>query len=78
MLVSQQIVDCGFSFQYLKTGTKQEERALCDELFEEGVYTIPGTAMFSTEPGWFRVTFSIRRHKLDLGMYPAGTVAPAS
>ena len=42
--------------------------ALCEEMFSAGVYIVPSTALLGKEPGWFRITFTMKRPLLDEGM----------
>ena len=55
-------------FQYLSSLSSESEMALCEEMFSAGVYIVPSTALLGEEPGWFRITFTMKRPLLDEGM----------
>ena len=42
--------------------------ALCEAMFSAGVYIVPSTALFGEEPGWFRITFTMKPPLLDEGL----------
>lgn len=45
-----------------------EEKAVFQKLLDGGVYIAPGTAYHNPTAGWYRVTFSVARGNLDIGL----------
>ena len=56
-----------FVFQYLKSRTHEAEFSLFKKLFDDGVYIIPGQALFCKEPGWFRLIFTLQPEYVAVG-----------
>ncbi|ORY74075.1 pyridoxal phosphate-dependent transferase [Leucosporidium creatinivorum] len=52
----------------LKDQQLKKEVELLEELVEEGVFLGPGFSYFCAEAGFFRLTFSIRREDLEVGL----------
>lgn len=46
----------------------KEEKRIFQRLLDGGVYVAPGTAYHNPEAGWFRITFSVARDNLDVGL----------
>ncbi|KAK1926199.1 pyridoxal phosphate-dependent transferase [Papiliotrema laurentii] len=44
------------------------EKKVFQTLLDGGVYIAPGTAYHHTVPGWYRVTFSVSRDNLEVGL----------
>ncbi|KAJ1655312.1 hypothetical protein IWQ61_004914 [Dispira simplex] len=44
------------------------EQVMLENLLNSGVYIATGLAFHSTEPGWFRLSFSVPQSELDLGL----------
>ncbi|MCL4141785.1 UNVERIFIED_CONTAM: hypothetical protein GTU68_007372 [Idotea baltica] len=53
---------------FLDSPTIESEMELFEELFESGVYVIPGTELFCKTPGWFRIVFSVSSKEIETGM----------
>lgn len=47
---------------------KEQEAALFLHLLESGVYVAPGTFYHATQPGFFRLTFSVEREIMAVGL----------
>lgn len=45
--------------------TEEEELKLFDELFESGLFLVPGSKLYCVNPGWFRFIFTIAPEDLD-------------
>ncbi|CAK9786745.1 PLP-dependent transferase [Cutaneotrichosporon oleaginosum] len=45
-----------------------EEKRVFQRLLDGGVYVAPGTAYHNSEAGWFRITFSVARDNLNVGL----------
>ncbi|KAI9635941.1 pyridoxal phosphate-dependent transferase [Dioszegia hungarica] len=54
-------------FEEGEAGVKEEKKVF-QELLDGGVYIAPGTAYHYDKPGWYRVTFSIARDNLLVGL----------
>lgn len=48
--------------------TFEEEQRLFDIIFQHGVYISPGVNLGCSEPGWFRIIFSVKEHWIDEAM----------
>lgn len=48
--------------------TFSEEEALVSRMIQHGVYLAPGFAFHTTEPGFFRLTFSLPWSILETGL----------
>ncbi|GMK59407.1 hypothetical protein CspeluHIS016_0800130 [Cutaneotrichosporon spelunceum] len=46
----------------------KEEKRIFQRLLDGGVYVAPGTAYHNPEAGWFRITFSVARDNLNVGL----------
>lgn len=49
-------------------GEKEQEAALFLHLLESGVYMAPGTFYHASQPGFFRLTFSVEREVMTVGL----------
>ncbi|XP_009100709.1 1-aminocyclopropane-1-carboxylate synthase-like protein 1 isoform X1 [Serinus canaria] len=54
--------------KYLKTGTFEEELLLWKRFLDNKVLLSCGKAFECSEPGWFRIIFADKTHRLQLGM----------
>ncbi|NXO00391.1 1A1L1 protein, partial [Rhinopomastus cyanomelas] len=54
--------------KYLRTGTFEEEMLLWRRFLENKVLLSCGKAFECSEPGWFRIIFADKTHRLQLGM----------
>lgn len=45
-----------------------EEKRTFQRLLDGGVYVAPGTAYHNPQAGWFRITFSVSRDNLEVGL----------
>lgn len=54
-------------FQYLRTGTFEEEMLLWRRFLDNKVLLSCGKAFECSEPGWFRIIFADKTHRLQLG-----------
>ncbi|XP_063188286.1 1-aminocyclopropane-1-carboxylate synthase-like protein 1 isoform X1 [Chroicocephalus ridibundus] len=54
--------------KYLKTGTFEEELLLWRRFLDNKVLLSCGKAFECSEPGWFRIIFADKTHRLQLGM----------
>lgn len=48
--------------------TAAEEKIVFQKLLDGGVYIAPGSAYHNPTAGWYRVTFSVARGNLDIGL----------
>lgn len=48
--------------------TPVEEKAVFQKLLDGGVYIAPGSAYHNPTAGWYRITFSVARGNLDIGL----------
>lgn len=55
------------SSQYLREGTFEEEALLWRQFLDNKVLLSSGKTFECKEPGWFRVVFSDKEHRLRLG-----------
>lgn len=53
--------------QYLRTGTFEEEMLLWRRFLDNKVLLSCGKAFECSEPGWFRIIFADKTHRLQLG-----------
>lgn len=56
--------------QYLRQGTWEEEMVLWRRFLDSKVLLSFGKAFECKEPGWFRVIFADKAHRLRLGELP--------
>ncbi|XP_030417982.1 1-aminocyclopropane-1-carboxylate synthase 4-like [Gopherus evgoodei] len=54
--------------KYLRTGTFEEEMLLWRRFLDNKVLLSCGKAFECSEPGWFRIIFADKTHRLQLGM----------
>ncbi|XP_025027874.1 1-aminocyclopropane-1-carboxylate synthase-like protein 1 isoform X2 [Python bivittatus] len=54
--------------KYLRKGTFEEEMILWRRFLEKKVLLSPGNSFECNEPGWFRIIFADKIHRLRLGM----------
>lgn len=48
--------------------TADEEKRIFQKLLDGGVYVAPGSGYHNPVPGWYRITFSVARDNLDVGL----------
>lgn len=48
--------------------TADEEKRIFQKLLDGGVYVAPGSGYHNPVPGWYRITFSVARENLDVGL----------
>uniref|UniRef100_A0A8C4WSK8 1-aminocyclopropane-1-carboxylate synthase-like protein 1 n=1 Tax=Gopherus evgoodei TaxID=1825980 RepID=A0A8C4WSK8_9SAUR len=58
-----------FCSQYLRTGTFEEEMLLWRRFLDNKVLLSCGKAFECSEPGWFRIIFADKTHRLQLGVW---------
>jgi len=46
----------------------EQERSLTCRLFGEGIYLIPSETFHGEDPGWFRISFAVDKHTLEMGL----------
>lgn len=46
----------------------EKEREMTKRILDAGVYLATSEAFFGEENGWFRITFSVEKEVLELGM----------
>ncbi|ORX33610.1 pyridoxal phosphate-dependent transferase, partial [Kockovaella imperatae] len=44
------------------------EKRVFQKLLDGGVYIAPGTAYHNSKAGWYRITFSVARENLEVGL----------
>jgi len=53
---------------FMKSKTEEEEMAIFDELFEAGLYVVPGVKNHCQDPGWIRIVFTVSEEEIDVGL----------
>ncbi|KAK7076048.1 1-aminocyclopropane-1-carboxylate synthase, partial [Halocaridina rubra] len=50
---------------FLNEITKEEELALFEDFFMQGLFVVPGSILHCANPGWFRLIYSVYSQDLD-------------
>ncbi|XP_068238829.1 probable inactive 1-aminocyclopropane-1-carboxylate synthase-like protein 2 [Palaemon carinicauda] len=53
---------------FLRSPTEEDEMRLHQDIFDAGVYVVPGTKLYCSTPGWFRLIVSVTRDELQVGL----------
>ncbi|XP_013398602.1 probable inactive 1-aminocyclopropane-1-carboxylate synthase-like protein 2 isoform X2 [Lingula anatina] len=59
---------------FLSSSDRDGEMELFQRFLSAGVYVVPGTSMFCTEPGWFRITFTLPKPYFQEGLRRIKTI----
>ncbi|ROT69908.1 1-aminocyclopropane-1-carboxylate synthase-like protein 1 [Penaeus vannamei] len=53
---------------FMETDSAEEEMEIHAQLMRAGVYVVPGSKLYGSDPGWIRLIFSVREEELDEGL----------